>query len=144
MCELTLLVTSIAVVIFYLGWRNPEWTKCSVHFVICIYIRSKLGSYRHYFGMRQFPEQMFVWLIGFQIYMCPGFLLLKCMINYHSSVEFVVNESQHHLIIHFQHQIPITIRLVVFLRIRILVKQSQVCSIFIIIIMWLECQWQFR
>ena len=28
-----------------------------------------------YFGMGHILEQMFVWLIGFQIYMCPGFLL---------------------------------------------------------------------
>ena len=26
-CELTFLVTRIAVVIIYQGWRNPEWTK---------------------------------------------------------------------------------------------------------------------
>ena len=45
MCELTLLVTSIAVVIFYQGWRNPEWTKCSVHFADMYLYRFKLGSY---------------------------------------------------------------------------------------------------
>ena len=44
MCELTLLVTSITVVIFYQGWRNPEWTVLT-----CIYIRSKLGSYHALF-----------------------------------------------------------------------------------------------
>ena len=69
----------------------------------------------HYFGMGHIPDQIFVWLIGFQICMCPGFQLQKFMINYHSSVEFVVNQSLHYLIINFQHQIPITICLVVFL-----------------------------
>ena len=38
MCELTLLVTSIAVVMLYQGWRNPEWTKCSVHFLLHAFI----------------------------------------------------------------------------------------------------------
>ena len=38
MCDLTLLVTSIAVVIFY-----KSWTKCSMHNFACIC--SKLGSY---------------------------------------------------------------------------------------------------
>ena len=47
--------------------------------------------------------------------MCPKFLLQKFLINYHSSVEFVVNQSLYYLIINSQHQIPITIRLVVFL-----------------------------
>ena len=36
MCELTT-YTSIAVVICYQGWRNPEWTKCSVQFVSDMY-----------------------------------------------------------------------------------------------------------
>ena len=49
MCELTLLVTSIAVVISYQGWRNPEWTKWSVHSFTCIYIRSTLGSHHALF-----------------------------------------------------------------------------------------------
>ena len=43
--------------------------------------------------MGHIPKQMFVWLIGFQICMCPGILLHKFMINYHSSAEFVVNQS---------------------------------------------------
>ena len=68
-----------------------------------------------YFGMGHIPEQMFVWLIAFQICMCPGFLLQKFTINYNSSVEFVVNQSRHYLIINFQHQIPITFQLVVYL-----------------------------
>ena len=97
----------------------------------------------HYFGMGHIPEQMFVWLICFQRCMCPGFLLQNIMINYHSSIKFVVNQSLHYLIINFQHQIPITIRLVVFLSIMILIKQSEVCSTLIIIIMLLECQLQF-
>ena len=87
-----------------------------------------------YFGIGHIREQMFVWLIGFQICMCPGFLLQKFMINYHSSAEFVFNQSLHYLIINVQHQIPITIRLVVFF-LWILVKQSEVCSTLIIIIM---------
>ena len=97
----------------------------------------------HYFGMGHIPEQMIVWLIGFQICMCPRFLLQIFMINYHSSVEFVVNQLLHYLITNFQHQIPITIRLVVFLSIRILVKQIEVCSTHIIIIVLLKCQLQF-
>ena len=50
----------------------------------------------HYFGMGHIPKQMFVRLTGFQICMCPGFLLQKFMINYHSSEEFVVNQSLHY------------------------------------------------
>ena len=42
MCELTLLVTSIAVIIFYQGWRNTEWTKCSVQFLDMYLYRFKL------------------------------------------------------------------------------------------------------
>ena len=41
--ELTLLVTSIAVVICYQGWRNPEWTSYQCICLTCIYIRSNLG-----------------------------------------------------------------------------------------------------
>ena len=36
------------------------------------------------------------------------------MVNYDSSVEFVVNQSLHYLIINFQHKISITIRIGVF------------------------------
>jgi len=48
-CELTFLVTSIAVVIFYQGWRNPEWTKCSVHYIDMYLDTFKLGSYHALF-----------------------------------------------------------------------------------------------
>ena len=57
----------------------------------------------HYFGMGHIPEHIFVWLIGFQI--VPWIPVAKFMINYHSSVEFVVNQSTHYLIINFQHQL---------------------------------------
>ena len=56
----------------------------------------------HYFRMGHILEKMFVWLIGFQICMCPVFLLQKIMTNYHSSVEFIVNQSLHYLIVNFQ------------------------------------------
>ena len=46
MCELTLLVTSIPVVIFNQGWRNPEWTKCSVHFLDMYLYTLKLRPFR--------------------------------------------------------------------------------------------------
>ena len=75
--------------------------------------------------------------------MWPEFLLQKIMINYHSSVECVVNQSLHYLIIDFQQQIPISISLVVFPGIRIFVKQSEMCSTHIIIIMLRECQMLF-
>jgi len=88
---------------------------------VFIYIQIYVHT-MHYFGMGHIPKQICVWLIGFQICTYPGFLLQKIMINYHSSVEFVVNQPMHYLIINFQHQIPISICLVVFLLIRILVK----------------------
>ena len=105
MCELTLLVTSITVAKCYQGWRNPEWTKCSVQ---CF------DMYLYTFKLRFIPCTISGWansvpyicVVDWFSNMCvPWIPAAKIMINDHSSVEFVVNQSLHYLIINLQDQI---------------------------------------
>ena len=107
-CELiTLLVTNSAVVTFYQRWRNPEWTKCSVHFCY---------MYLYMFKIRLKPCTISELVTFRNRYVC-GWLVFKyvCALDACTTLlRRVVNQSLHFLIISFQYQFPISIRLVFF------------------------------
>ena len=93
-CELTLLVTSIAVVTVYFIRVGEIQTGLSVHciFFTCI---SKLDSHHALFwgGSRSGIDVSVVdWFSNVYV---PWIPFAKLMINDHSSVEFVVNQSLH-------------------------------------------------
>ena len=80
----------------------------------CIYIHSKLDSYHALFrdGSHSGTDVCVVdWFSNTDV---PWIPVVKFKINYHSSIELVINQSLHYFIVIFQHQIPIITRLVVF------------------------------
>ena len=75
----------------------------------------KIGSYHALYrvGSHSGTDGCVVeWFLNMYV---PGIPFAKIHDKLSSSVEFVVNQSLHYVIINFQHQIPITNRLVVFL-----------------------------